>query len=121
MSPPSRRARVEPLPRKPRSAKAATLLTSKVILLPSMASRAIFEALTARDRPYKRAKTLSESMAIMARMTRDGHLDPDLFDVFVLEKVYLDYARRFLETAQIDAIDEAILSSGAARERPAMS
>ena len=81
----------------------------------------VFEALTAKDRPYKRAKTLSESMAIMARMARDGHLDPDLFEVFVLEKVYLDYAQRFLEAAQIDSIDEAILLPRAARERPAMS
>lgn len=67
----------------------------------------IFEALTARDRPYKPGKTLSESLSILGRMKLDGHIDPDLFDIFVGERVYLDYARRFLEPAQIDAIDWA--------------
>ena len=55
----------------------------------------IFEALTARDRPYKPAKTVSESLRILGAMKRDGHVDPDLFDVFLRERVYLDYARRF--------------------------
>lgn len=67
----------------------------------------IFEALTARDRPYKPGKTLSESLSILGRMKLDGHIDPDLFDIFVGERVYLDYAQRFLEPAQIDAIDWA--------------
>ena len=65
----------------------------------------IFEALTARDRPYKSAKTVSESLRILGAMKRDGHVDPDLFDVFLRERVYLDYARRFLDPANIDAID----------------
>ncbi|HEY9101053.1 HD domain-containing phosphohydrolase, partial [Chitinimonas sp.] len=62
----------------------------------------IFEALTARDRPYKPGKTLSESLGILARMTRDQHVDADLFEVFVREKVYLQYAEMFLEPGQID-------------------
>lgn len=67
----------------------------------------IFEALTARDRPYKPAKTLSESLAILGRMKLDHHVDPDLFDVFIRERVFLDYARRFLDPDKIDlhAID----------------
>ena len=69
----------------------------------------IFEALTARDRPYKSGKTLSESLKIMAKMKREGHIDPDLFDVFVREKVYLRYAERFLNPEQIDAVDEGAL------------
>ena len=36
----------------------------------------VFEALTAADRPYKRANTLSETMAIMGAMKRDHHVDP---------------------------------------------
>jgi len=67
----------------------------------------IFEALTARDRPYKPAKTLSESLNILGRMKMDGHVDPDLFDIFVRERVYLDYARRFLDADKIDRIDWA--------------
>jgi HD-GYP domain-containing protein (c-di-GMP phosphodiesterase class II) len=66
----------------------------------------IFEALTAPDRPYKAAKTLSESLAILGRMRLNGHVDPDLFDVFVRRKVYLAYAAKFLDPAQIDAVDE---------------
>ncbi|MGZ8218026.1 GAF and HD-GYP domain-containing protein [Methylomagnum sp.] len=69
----------------------------------------IFEALTASDRPYKPGKKLSESLGIMARMKRDGHIDPDLFDIFVREKVYLEYAKKYLDPAQIDSVDEAAL------------
>lgn len=67
----------------------------------------IFEALTARDRPYKKAKTLSESLFILGKMKLDNHVDPDLFDIFIRQKVYLEYARQFLEPEQIDAVDES--------------
>jgi HD-GYP domain-containing protein (c-di-GMP phosphodiesterase class II) len=67
----------------------------------------IFEALTAKDRPYKKGKTLSESLAILGRMKQGGHIDPDLFDIFVRERVYLAYAREFLDPEQIDEVDEA--------------
>ena len=33
------------------------------------------------------------------------HVDPDLFDVFLREKVYLEYAARFLPAEQIDDVD----------------
>jgi len=65
----------------------------------------IFEALTARDRPYKPAKTLSESLSILGRMKLDGHVDPDLFDVFVRDRVFMEYAKRFLDADKIDRID----------------
>ena len=67
----------------------------------------IFEALTAKDRPYKRGKTLSESLEILGRLKLNGHIDPDLFDVFVWEKVYLKYAEQFLDPDQVDAVDLA--------------
>ncbi len=65
----------------------------------------IFEALTARDRPYKKAKTLSESLFILGKMKLDNHVDPDLFDLFIREKIYLQYAKQFLEPDQIDEVD----------------
>jgi HD-GYP domain-containing protein (c-di-GMP phosphodiesterase class II) len=65
----------------------------------------IFEALTASDRPYKPGKTLSESLSILGRMKLDHHVDPDLFDVFLRERVYLEYAERFLPPEQVDTID----------------
>jgi HD-GYP domain-containing protein (c-di-GMP phosphodiesterase class II) len=67
----------------------------------------IFEALTSKDRPYKKAKTLTESLHILGKMKVDHHIDPDLFDVFVREKIYLKYAHLFLEPEQIDDVDEA--------------
>ena len=66
----------------------------------------IFEALTARDRPYKKGKTLSESLQILGNFAKNGHVDPDLFDVFVRQKVYLKYAEMFLNPEQIDVVDE---------------
>jgi response regulator RpfG family c-di-GMP phosphodiesterase len=69
----------------------------------------IFEALTASDRPYKPGMTLSRSLAILGRMKLDQHIDPDLFDVFVREKVYLKYAQAFLKPEQIDVVDEAAI------------
>ena len=67
----------------------------------------IFEALTARDRPYKHGKRLSESLHILGNFMLNGHIDPDLFDVFVRRKVYLKYARMFLDPVQIDDVDES--------------
>ena len=70
-----------------------------------MAIADIFEALTANDRPYKKAKTLSESLGIMAKMARDQHVDADLFRVFVEQGVYLQFAQQFLAAEQIDEVD----------------
>jgi HD-GYP domain-containing protein (c-di-GMP phosphodiesterase class II) len=67
----------------------------------------IFEALTAKDRPYKKGKTLSESLEILGKFSLNGHIDPDLFDVFVRRKVYQRYAEMFLDKEQIDGIDES--------------
>jgi len=67
----------------------------------------IFEALTAKDRPYKRPHTLSESLKILGNFKLNGHIDPDLFDIFVRKKVYLRYAEQFLDPDQIDEVDES--------------
>lgn len=67
----------------------------------------IFEALTSKDRPYKKAKTLSETLHILGMMKLDNHIDPDVFDLFISEKIYLKYAERFLEATQIDEVIEA--------------
>src|SRR5216684_218235 len=67
----------------------------------------IFEALTARDRPYKARKKLSECVDIMARMSREHHIDPDLFELFLKSGVYRAYADIFLLPEQIDEVDIA--------------
>jgi len=69
----------------------------------------IFEALTARDRPYKPGMKLSRALEILSRMRDDHHIDPDIFEVFVREEVYMDYARRFLEPEQMDEVDHQAL------------
>lgn len=70
-----------------------------------MAVADIFEAVTASDRPYRRANTLSEALEILSGFAARGHIDPDLFDVFVRSKVYERFAERFLAPTQIDAVD----------------
>ena len=69
----------------------------------------IFEALTAKDRPYKKGKTLTESLTILGKFKLNGHVDPDLFDVFMWEKVYEKYAQQFLDPDQIDEVNVAMI------------
>ncbi len=70
----------------------------------------IFEALTAADRPYKSGMTLSQALAIMCKMRDNGHIDPDLFQVFVREGVYARYGKEFLEPAQVDEIPPEVIA-----------
>ncbi len=72
-----------------------------------MAIADIFEALTANDRPYKKGKSLSESLRILGNFSLNGHIDPDLFDIFVRKKVYLKFASENLDPRQIDEVDES--------------
>ena len=65
----------------------------------------IFEALTAVDRPYKNGMTLSQALNIMRKMRDGGHIDPDLFEVFVRSGLYQRYGELFLEPIQRDAVD----------------
>jgi HD-GYP domain-containing protein (c-di-GMP phosphodiesterase class II)/ABC-type amino acid transport substrate-binding protein len=70
-----------------------------------MAIADIFEALTASDRPYKKAKTLSASIKIMSFMVKDQHIDADLFSLFLSSGVYIKYAETYLLPEQIDDVD----------------
>jgi hypothetical protein len=67
----------------------------------------IFEALSAHDRPYKKGKTLTQSLFILGKMKEDNHIDPDIFDLFIREKIYQKYADKFLRDDQIDEVDES--------------
>lgn len=84
-------------------------LTREQLSIPArcMAIADIFEALTAIDRPYKKGKLLSETVAIMHGMKKAHHIDPDLFDLFLTSGVYRAYAERFMRPEQIDAVDVA--------------
>ncbi|TCU89830.1 HD domain-containing phosphohydrolase [Roseateles saccharophilus] len=72
-----------------------------------MAIADVFEALTADDRPYKPGKRLSEALAIMQRMVREQHLDPELFALFLSAGVCLAYAERFMPAERVDVADLA--------------
>ena len=98
----------------PRRLRGEELQTTERI----MALVDVFEALTAADRPYKPAKTLSESLRLMAAMCRNGHLDPELYQYFVRSRVWLDYARVFMKPEQIDEVDPEALARAALQEEP---
>ncbi len=70
-----------------------------------MAIADIFEALTASDRPYKKGKTLSQTLRIMGLMVKEGHLDRDLFFLFLKSGIYRDYAEKYLKPYQIDTVN----------------
>ncbi|HZG20495.1 MAG TPA: HD domain-containing phosphohydrolase [Herbaspirillum sp.] len=70
-----------------------------------MAVADIFEAVTAADRPYKRGNTLNEAVEILAGFKARDHIDPDLFDLFVRERIYEKYAEEFMHPSQIDEVD----------------
>ncbi|WP_262791896.1 HD domain-containing phosphohydrolase [Catenovulum sp. 2E275] len=65
----------------------------------------IFEALTAADRPYKKAKPLSVSIDILYKMVLDEHVDKDIFELFLTSGIYLEYAKQYLSDNQIDKVD----------------
>ncbi len=97
-------------------------LTREQMSLPAriMAIADIFEALTAADRPYKKGKTLSEALGIMAFMCRDAHIDPELFGLFLRSGVYIEYARQYLPAQQLDGVDiEQVLAKAGLTPLPA--
>ena len=65
----------------------------------------VFEALTAGNRPYKKPMSLSVALKILGKMKQDNHIDPDIFDVFIHQKVYMTYAKKFLVAEQIQEVD----------------
>jgi HD-GYP domain-containing protein (c-di-GMP phosphodiesterase class II) len=52
----------------------------------------IFDALTAQDRPYKRALPTTRALDILADEVKTGQLDPDLFRLFIDARVFEDRA-----------------------------
>lgn len=70
-----------------------------------MAIADIFEALTAKDRPYKDPMKISLSLTIMRRMVEDRHIDPDIYNLFVRLRVWETYAEKALAPEQLDVDD----------------
>ncbi|MES9898494.1 MAG: HD domain-containing phosphohydrolase [Sedimenticola sp.] len=86
-------------------------LTGEQMSIPArmMCVADIFEAVTAHDRPYRDPIKLSQALAIVCRMTLGNHLDADIMDIFIGDKVYMRYAEQFLDESQIDEVDETQL------------
>lgn len=74
-----------------------------------MAIADVFEALTATDRPYKAAKSLSESLRIMAFMCKDHHLDTEMFRYFLHHRLWHAFAQGHIHPSQIDEVDIAVI------------
>ena len=70
-----------------------------------MAIADIFEALTARDRPYSAPRPMSKALGIMGSMCAEGHLCPELFELFLKSGVYLEYGKEHLDPQQLDDVD----------------
>ena len=64
----------------------------------------IFEALTASDRPYKKANKLSVAMKILYFMAKDDEIDREIVKFFYNSGLYLDYANRLLPKSSIDEV-----------------
>ncbi len=71
----------------------------------------VFEALTASDRPYKKARPVSAAIDILHKMVLDDHIDRDCFELFIRSKVYVKYADQFLDPEQIDTVEESLYLS----------
>ena len=80
------------------------LLNATRLSIPAriMAIADIFEALTSKDRPYKKVKSLSQVLSIMLDMAKANNIDSQIFKLFIKNKIYLKYAREYLEESQID-------------------
>ena len=70
-----------------------------------MAIADIFEALTAKDRPYKDPMKISQALSIMQKMRDGNHIDPDLYELFVRSRVWEQYAKQVLDPVQLDIQD----------------
>ncbi len=83
-------------------------LTREQLSIPAriMAVADIFEAITAPDRPYRDPLKLSEALDLMGKFKNSNHIDPDIFDIFIREQVYMKYALEFMLPTQIDSVDE---------------
>jgi len=67
----------------------------------------VFEALLAGDRPYKKWKTVPEALQILGEMKEKGQIDPDLFELFIREKIYLTYAKKHVPHGNANTVDHS--------------
>jgi len=85
-------------------------LTGNQMSIPAkmMAISDIFEALTSADRPYKEPMKMSQALGILKKMKDHRHIDADLYQVFIRQGVWMQYAEQFMQKEQMDVIDASI-------------
>lgn len=64
----------------------------------------VFDALTAKDRPYKKAIPLTPALDIITGMARGGHLDTELVQIFIESKAYEVVRSSFQSSASLIAV-----------------
>ncbi|SMF09036.1 HD family phosphohydrolase [Desulfovibrio gilichinskyi] len=67
-----------------------------------MAVADIFEALTAKDRPYKKPMKIAQAIKILGFMEKDNHIDPDIYGLFLDSGLYMEYAKAELDPSQFE-------------------
>ncbi|MDX1473067.1 MAG: HD domain-containing phosphohydrolase [Reinekea sp.] len=65
----------------------------------------VFEALTAKERPYKPPMPLSQAFSILKNMKNEQHIDPDVFHLFLTSGVWRQYAKEHMLPQQMDVDD----------------
>lgn len=68
----------------------------------------IFEALSSKDRPYKKPNTLSQIFRIFTFLIKENKIDRYLVQMFFEDGLYLEYAKEHFEESQIEDIEEDI-------------
>jgi HD-GYP domain-containing protein (c-di-GMP phosphodiesterase class II)/HAMP domain-containing protein len=69
----------------------------------------VFEALTAKSRPYKPGRTLTETLSILDEMASEGYIDAGLYELFLQEKIHLKYSVEHVAPGQIDGAHQAMV------------
>ena len=75
-------------------------IPSKILMIAD-----VFEALTSTDRPYKAPKKLSEALRILQTMKNKQMLDSEIYEIFIKQQIFMQYAKKYLKPEQIDIID----------------
>ena len=70
-----------------------------------IAFASVFEQLSSSETPYNKTKKLSEILKIMQSQKNYGIIDADLYNIFIKNEIYLDYAKEYLDPSQIDEIN----------------
>lgn len=65
-----------------------------------MAVADVFEALSAKDRPYKKPMTLSQVNKVLGFMVKDNHVDGDIVDLLLNSGIQKMYAEKYLSPEQ---------------------